>query len=135
MRSAGSTNPATRRRAGNTGCGCRPFRRRLSREPCRRAHPLGDWIFVPLTSAHGPGVRDRGREPNQIELLLEGWGDALLVVEDEIGVLVERAARGELERAARHLRSGAADRLHPLVLEEPGPVPATLRVRAHDENG
>src|SRR2546423_2728806 len=134
MRSAGNTKPATRRRAERTGCDCRLFRPRLSRGPSRRAYPLGDRVLVSLTSPHGPRVRDRDRERNQIEVLLEGWRDVLLVVEDEISVLVEWAPRGEIERAAGHPRAGAADRLHSLIFEELGPVPATLRVRTHDEN-
>src|SRR2546426_12614272 len=98
------------------------------------AYSLGDRILVSLSRPHGSRVRDRSRERDQVELLLERRGNALFVVEDEVGTLVKRTAVRDLECAAGSLRAAAADGLHPLILEERRPVPATLRVGAHHEN-
>src|SRR5712692_880062 len=98
-------------------------------------HSLGDRILVSLSRPRASRVRDRSQERDQVELLLERRGDALLVVEDEVDTLVKRTAVRDLERAAGRLRTGAADGLRPLALEELRPVPATLGVGAHDKNG
>src|SRR5712691_8739048 len=81
------------------------------------------------------GVGDRRGEGDQIDLLFEARGDALLVVEDEVGLLVQRAAHADVECAGRRLGSGAADGSHPLLLEELRPLPPSISVRTHHEYG
>src|SRR6266508_2275892 len=142
MRSEGRTTAAIRSRreygarVGRTGAS---LTRRLS---AAGARSLTAWV----EQLHGHRLvaavrrraiareRDRKRPWKSEEPDRERGGNALLVVERDVGVVVERAARAVLKSARGVLRAGAPHRTHAHVLERPGPAFAKCRVFAHDED-
>src|SRR5438874_49149 len=112
----GSTKPAMRRRVGNEANAAAEFFRRLI---IRRASALwapsgkdigrdGELATPSVTFAARVGDGRFGLEVPHLRVEL--GRKALLVVEDEVGLFVQRAAPVKAERARRRLGTGAAHR-------------------------